>query len=42
MSGVFANGKGIANPLNQLGNREGVARSLIKVGLKTAGIETVI
>lgn len=31
MSGFFANGKGAANPLNQLGNREGVDRSLFKV-----------
>lgn len=31
MSGFFANGKGAANPLNQVANREGIDRSLFKV-----------
>jgi hypothetical protein len=31
MSNFFANGKGTANPLNQLGNREGIDRSLFQV-----------
>lgn len=31
MSGFFANGKGTANPLSQVANREGIDRSLFQV-----------